>query len=66
LLQVFLNGRHCLVRVDGVTVAETDALPVDRSGRISLQMHTGKGWIRFKDPRVRPLDESVAAGKADP
>ena len=66
LMQVFLKGRHCLVRVDGVTVAETEALPVDRSGHISLQMHTEKGWIRYKDPRVRSLDESVAVGKASP
>lgn len=58
LMQVFLQGRHCAVCVNGVTVAETDEIPVDRQGRISLQMHSGNGWIRFKDVKVRPLDES--------
>lgn len=55
LMQVFLNGPHCAVRVNGVVVAESDEMPREREGRISLQMHTGRGWIRFKDMHVRPL-----------
>lgn len=64
LMQVFLKDRRCAVRVNGETVAETDALPVDRSGHISLQMHTDRGWVRFKDPRVRPLDKDTAVSQA--
>ena len=56
LMQVFLNGRHCVVRVNGETVAESDTIPVERAGSISLQMHSGKGWVRFKDSIVRSLD----------
>lgn len=56
LMQVFLRGRHCAVRVNGVTVAESHEMPSGRPGRISLQMHTGNGWIRFQDVRVRPLE----------
>ena len=56
LMQVFLNENHCAVRVNGVTVAESHEMGRARSGNISLQMHTGNGWIRWKDIRVRPLE----------
>jgi hypothetical protein len=55
LMQVFLKENHCAVRVNGITVAESDKMGGARAGNISLQMHTGKGWIRWKDMQVRPL-----------
>lgn len=55
LMQVFLNESHCAVRVNGVVVAESDRMPGARAGNISLQMHTGKGWVRWKEIQVRPL-----------
>ncbi|MCP4858535.1 MAG: DUF1080 domain-containing protein [Fuerstiella sp.] len=55
LMQVFLNEKQCAVRVNGVTVAESDRMGGVRDGNISLQMHTGKGWVRWKDLQVRPL-----------
>ncbi|MCA9174661.1 MAG: DUF1080 domain-containing protein [Planctomycetales bacterium] len=58
LMQVTLNGQHCAVRVNGVIVAESDEMPKARSGNLSLQMHTGKGWVRWQDLRVRPLPPS--------
>lgn len=55
LMQVFLKDRRCVVRVNGETVAQSDAM-AGAAGAISLQMHSGKGWVRFKDPMVRSLD----------
>lgn len=55
LMQVFLEGNHCVVRVNGVTVAESRRMGSGPAGTISLQMHSDKGWIRWKDPRLRVL-----------
>jgi len=55
LMQIVLNENHCVVRVNGVTVAESREMGRARSGNISLQMHTGNGWVRWKDMRVRRL-----------
>jgi hypothetical protein len=55
LMQVFLREEHCVVRVNGVVVAQSDKMNGVRAGNISLQMHTGQGWVRWKDFRVRPL-----------
>ena len=56
LMQVFLEDRKCVVRVNGVVVAESDRMPAGRDGNISLQMHTGNGWVRWKDLRVRRIE----------
>jgi hypothetical protein len=56
-LQIFLEDRHCLIRVNGVTVAETDEFPLDRTGNITLQMHRHNSWIRFTDLEVKSLDK---------
>lgn len=66
LMQVFVKDKHCAVRVNGETVAETDNLPVDRAGAISLQMHTSKGWVRFRDPKVLPLDDAPSESAPAP
>jgi len=64
LMQVFLNENHCAVRVNGVTVAESHEMGGARSGNISLQMHSGDGWIRWKDMRVRPLEPATGGPNA--
>ena len=56
LMQVFLKDKHCVVRVNGETVAESDTMSPNRAGGIALQMHSSNGWVRFKDPMVRSLD----------
>ncbi|MCH8043942.1 MAG: DUF1080 domain-containing protein, partial [Planctomycetes bacterium] len=56
LMQVFLEDRTCVVRVNGVVVAKSDKMPAARDGNISLQMHTGKGWVRWKDLRARKIE----------
>lgn len=61
LMQVIVEGRNCLVRLDGKTVAQTTRLPdgAPTAGRIGLQMHTdGGASIEWRDLRVRPLPVS--------
>lgn len=58
LMQVFLREKHCVVRVNGVTVAESREMGRARSGNIALQMHSGKGWVRWKDMRIRRLPDA--------
>jgi hypothetical protein len=68
LMQVFLDENHCVVRVNGVTVAESREMGKGRSGKISLQMHSSKGWIRWKGMRVRRLpspDDATGKRPAD-
>lgn len=59
LMQVFLNENHCTVRVNGVTVAQSDKMGGAREGKISLQMHSGKGWVRWKDFQVRQVTSNL-------
>ncbi len=63
LMQVFVAGRHCLVRINGETVAEMRALPeaASKPGRIALQMHSENSSIEFRDICVRPLPEGAFA-----
>ena len=63
LMQVFLNENHCVVRVNGMTVAESREMGRARSGNISLQMHSGNGWVRWKDMRVRRLPDADEASE---
>ena len=57
LMQITVNGRHCRVRIDGRTVAETDQLPAktDPPGQIGLQIHSVDSSVDFRDLRVYPL-----------
>ncbi len=55
LLQVRLEDTRCLVRIDGETVAETDAAPVTGEARIGLQIHMENASIEFREVRVRRL-----------
>ncbi len=57
LVQIFVEGQRCLVRVDGETVAETDARPAEAlaPGRVGLQIHCGHASAEFRDLRLRPI-----------
>jgi hypothetical protein len=68
LLQVVLQGRRCLVLLDGELVAETAALPpqVPAKGRIGLQMHSDNASIEFRDLRVRELPRQPATPLTPP
>jgi hypothetical protein len=66
LMQVFLKDNHCVVRVNGETVAESREMGRGRAGNISLQMHSSKGWVRWKDLQVRrlPVDPPTQPSKS--
>jgi len=57
LMQIRVEGSHCLVRLDGETVAETDQLPeaVRKPGQIGLQIHMEDASVDYRDLRVRRL-----------
>ncbi len=57
LMQITVEGTRCTVRLDGVTVAETERLPegLPAQGRIGLQFHSAGAWIEFRDLRIRPI-----------
>jgi hypothetical protein len=58
LMQVHLKDNHCVVRLNGETVAESHDMGRGRSAKIALQMHVSNGWVRFKDLQVRRLPDS--------
>ena len=56
-LQVLVRERHCQVWVDGVAVAETDALPEGlKEGQIGLQIHMEKTSVEWKNLRALKLE----------
>lgn len=57
LLQVRVERGRCRVRLDGVTVAESDRLPEGTMprGRVGFQFHSMDGTVEFQDLRIRPL-----------
>lgn len=55
-MQIHVQGKNCVVRVNGVTVATADDLEIVRPGPIALQMHSTGKKIRFKEMQVRRLE----------
>jgi hypothetical protein len=57
LMQIRVQGSRCIVRIDGTTVAEYDALsgPDLQEGGVGLQVHMDNASVEFRDVRVRPL-----------
>lgn len=57
LMQVRVEGRRCMVRLDGETVADYSELPERHSGagKIGLQIHMDNASVEFRDLRVRVL-----------
>ncbi|MEK7794910.1 MAG: DUF1080 domain-containing protein, partial [Candidatus Hydrogenedentota bacterium] len=56
LLQIRVEGPHCVTHLNGIKTAETDALTKIRRGHITLQMHKENSSIEFKDLVLVPLD----------
>jgi hypothetical protein len=48
-----VEGRNCLVRINGDTVLEYDRLENLEEGNIELQAHAVGTWTEFKDIRVK-------------
>lgn len=50
-----VEGRRCLVRINGETVCEYDELANLDQGHIELQAHRPGYWTEFKDIRIKRL-----------
>jgi hypothetical protein len=55
LVQLVVQGRHCLVRINGDDVLEYDGLENLEAGRIELQAHDPGRWIEYKEVKIRRL-----------
>lgn len=55
LFQLVVQGKNCLVRINGDTVLEYDRLQDVDEGHIELQAHQPGTWTEFKDIRIRRL-----------
>jgi hypothetical protein len=55
LLQLMVQGRNCIVRINGENVLEYDRLEQLEAGRIELQAHDPGHWIEYKQIRIRRL-----------
>jgi hypothetical protein len=55
LMQLLIKGRAALVRINGETVLEYDALENREPGPIALQAHAEGTWAEFKNIRVKRL-----------
>jgi hypothetical protein len=55
LLQLIVQGRQCLVRVNGETILDYDGLENVDEGHIELQAHQAGRWTEFKQIRAKKL-----------
>jgi hypothetical protein len=55
LLQLVVQGTHCLVRINGETVLEYEGLQNLEAGHIELQAHDPGRWIEYKQVKIRRL-----------
>lgn len=55
LMQLIVQGRQCLVRIDGQTVMAYDQLENLDEGHIELQAHQAGRWTEFKRIRIKTL-----------
>lgn len=54
-LQLIVQGKRCLVRINGDTVVEYDQLENVEEGSIELQAHHPGRWTEFKHIRIKRL-----------
>jgi hypothetical protein len=55
LFQLFVQGKDCVVRVNGDTVVDYHDLELQDAAPIQLQAHQAGRWIEYKRIRVRTL-----------
>ena len=53
LFQLFAEGRHCVVRINGETVVDCQKLDRVEPGTILIQAHQKGSWIEYKDLRIK-------------
>ena len=54
-MQLIVQGRRCLVRINGDTVVDHNQLEHLDAGHIELQAHQAGSWLEFKHVRVKRL-----------
>jgi hypothetical protein len=54
-LQLIVEGKRCLVRINGDTVCDYEDLANIEEGHIELQAHRAGYWTEFKDIRIKRL-----------
>lgn len=57
-LQIVVQGRRCVVRVNGDTVVDYSGLEKTAPGRLMIQAHQEGKWIEYREIRVRRLPAS--------
>lgn len=55
LLQLIVQGKNCLVRINGENVVDYRELQDLAPGRLALQAHAAGRWIEYKQIRVQSL-----------
>jgi hypothetical protein len=55
LFQLYVKGKHCVVRVNGETVVDCQKLDRTTAGTILIQAHQKGSWIEYKKLRVRSI-----------
>lgn len=55
LLQLRVDGKNCLVRINGETVLEYDQLENLEEGHLELQAHQAGRWTEFKEVKIKRL-----------
>jgi len=55
LMQLFVEGKSCLVRINGENVMDYDGLEYLAEGHIELQAHRQGYWIEYKHIRIKRL-----------
>ncbi len=55
LLQIFVDGPHAMVLVNGEKVCQTDQLKRPDQGSIGFQQHTPGGHIEYRGARIREI-----------
>ncbi len=55
LVQMWVQGKHCLVRINGQNVMEYSNMTNVDEGHIELQAHDAERWTQFKQMRIQRL-----------
>lgn len=54
-MQIRVEGKHVVVRVNGETTVDYEGLDLVRPGHIALQMHFDGKWMDWKGIKIKPL-----------
>jgi hypothetical protein len=55
LFQLFVKGKHCVVRINGETVVNCQKLDRTEAGTVMVQAHQKGKWIEYKSIRIKSI-----------